>query len=73
MAKQTAYEIQVGTAPGKADVWRSDKVASSNSTEAAYDGGALHSEDAYFWRVRTWNDKGAPGAGGLVPVQHPVT
>ncbi|MCX5093930.1 glycoside hydrolase family 78 protein [Streptomyces sp. NBC_00365] len=61
VAKQSAYEIQVGTKPGKADVWRSGKVAGTNSTEAAYGGGALRSEQAYFWRVRTWDEKGAPG------------
>ncbi|MER5347319.1 family 78 glycoside hydrolase catalytic domain [Streptomyces mirabilis] len=61
VAKQSAYEIQVGTKPGKADVWRSGKVAGTNSTEAAYGGGALRSEQAYFWRVRTWDEKGAHG------------
>ncbi|MFF8022052.1 family 78 glycoside hydrolase catalytic domain [Streptomyces sp. NPDC007896] len=61
VARQTAYEIQVGTGPGRADVWRSGKVASSNSTEVAYGGGALRSEQAYFWQVRIWDEKGAPG------------
>ncbi|MEV4230532.1 family 78 glycoside hydrolase catalytic domain [Streptomyces bobili] len=61
VARQTAYEIQVGTGPGKADVWRSGKVAGSNSTEVAYGGGVLRSEQAYFWRVRTWDEKGAAG------------
>ncbi|MFJ4648645.1 family 78 glycoside hydrolase catalytic domain [Streptomyces bobili] len=61
VARQTAYEIQVGTGPGKADVWRSGKVAGSNSTEVAYGGGALGSEQAYFWRVRAWDEKGAAG------------
>ncbi|MBA2813363.1 family 78 glycoside hydrolase catalytic domain [Streptomyces sp. KM273126] len=62
VARQAAYEIQVGTGPGKADVWRSGRVASSNSTEVAYGGGALRSGQAYFWRVRTWDDKGVPGS-----------
>ncbi|MFJ4422415.1 family 78 glycoside hydrolase catalytic domain [Streptomyces bobili] len=61
VARQTAYEIQVGTGPGKADVWRSGKVAGSNSTEVAYGGGALGSAQAYFWRVRAWDEKGAAG------------
>ncbi|MGW7643021.1 family 78 glycoside hydrolase catalytic domain [Streptomyces bobili] len=61
VARQTAYEIQVGTGPGKADVWRSGKVAGSNSTEVAYGGGALGSSQAYFWRVRAWDEKGAAG------------
>lgn len=62
VARQTAYEIQVGTAPGKADIWSSGKVAGSNSTEVPYGGASLRSEQAYFWRVRTWDEKGAPGA-----------
>ncbi|MGY0064274.1 family 78 glycoside hydrolase catalytic domain [Streptomyces sp. LZ34] len=61
VAGQTAYEIQVGTGPGGADIWRSGKVARPSSVEVAYGGGALRSEQAYFWRVRTWDGKGAPG------------
>ncbi|MFF3816703.1 family 78 glycoside hydrolase catalytic domain [Streptomyces bluensis] len=62
VARQTAYEIQVGTGPGRSDVWRSGRVASSNSTEVAYGGGALRSEQSYYWRVRTWDEKGVPGS-----------
>ncbi|BBC31473.1 Hydrolase [Streptomyces graminofaciens] len=62
VARQTAYEIQVGTKPGRADVWRSGRVKGSASTRAVYGGGALKSEQAYHWRVRTWDEKGAPGA-----------
>ncbi|WP_240528812.1 family 78 glycoside hydrolase catalytic domain [Streptomyces humi] len=61
VARQTAYEIRVGSAPGRADVWRSGKVAGTGSTEVPYGGGALRSEQAYFWRVRAWDEKGAPG------------
>ncbi|MFD9042149.1 family 78 glycoside hydrolase catalytic domain [Streptomyces bottropensis] len=61
VARQTAYEIQVGTGPGRADVWRSGRVARSSSTEVTYGGGALRSEQTYFWRVRTWDEQGAPG------------
>ncbi|WP_460061048.1 family 78 glycoside hydrolase catalytic domain [Streptomyces sp. YKOK-I1] len=61
VARQSAYEIQVGTAPGRADVWRSGRVAGSASTEVPYGGGALRSGRAYHWRVRTWDEKGAPG------------
>ncbi|MBO4258189.1 hydrolase, partial [Streptomyces griseorubiginosus] len=61
VARQTAYEIRVGTGPGRADVWRSGKVASSNSTEVPYEGGSLGSERAYFWQVRSWDEKGVPG------------
>ncbi|MGW1560866.1 family 78 glycoside hydrolase catalytic domain [Streptomyces sp. NPDC002144] len=61
VARQTAYEIRVGTGPGRADVWRSGKVASSISTEVPYEGGSLGSERAYFWQVRSWDEKGVPG------------
>ncbi|MFF3373939.1 family 78 glycoside hydrolase catalytic domain [Streptomyces sp. NPDC002680] len=61
VARQSAYEVQVGTRPGTADVWRSGKVAGANSTAAPYGGGALRSEQSYFWQVRTWDEQGAPG------------
>ncbi|MFC8430449.1 family 78 glycoside hydrolase catalytic domain [Streptomyces sp. NPDC057253] len=61
VARQTRYEIQVGTRPGSADVWRSGRVASSNSTAVAYGGGALRSEQPYFWRVRSWDENEQPG------------
>ncbi|WP_240512528.1 family 78 glycoside hydrolase catalytic domain [Streptomyces griseoruber] len=61
VARQSAYEIQVGTGPGRADVWRSGRVAGSRSTEVPYGGGALRSERAYHWRVRTWDEKGVRG------------
>lgn len=62
VARQSAYEIEVGTGPGKADVWRSGKVTGPDSVEVAYRGGALRSEQRYFWRVRTWDEHGTPGA-----------
>ncbi|UGQ11332.1 glycoside hydrolase family 78 protein [Yinghuangia sp. ASG 101] len=62
VARQTAYEIQVGTKPGAADVWSSGKVAASTSTEIAYGGARLKSERVYHWRVRTWDETGGPGS-----------
>ena len=61
VARQTAYEIRVGTRPGTGNVWRSGKVTSSDSTAVAYGGGALTAERAYYWKVRTWNERGTPG------------
>lgn len=61
VARQTGYEIHVGTEPGEADVWRSGRVKSSISTRAVYGGDRLKSEQAYHWRVRTWDEKGTPG------------
>lgn len=59
--RQTAYEIQVGSRPGLADVWRSGRVAGSRSVEVPGGGGALRPEQAYHWRVRTWDEKGVRG------------
>ncbi|WP_307839393.1 family 78 glycoside hydrolase catalytic domain [Streptomyces sp. MBT97] len=59
--RQSAYEIRVGTRPGGSDVWVSGTVTGMSSTEAPYNGPGLHSERAYFWQVRTWDESGARG------------
>lgn len=61
-ARQTAYELQVGTDSvrllhGKADCWQVRKQAST-SVMVPYGGKQLHSGHLYYWRVRSWNDKG---------------
>lgn len=61
-ARQTAYELQVGTDSvrllhGKADCWQVCKQAST-SVMVPYGGKQLHSGHLYYWRVRSWNDKG---------------
>lgn len=56
---QKAYEIQVGLAPGSADVWKSGKVASDRQTGVRYGGPALDPGTRYYWRVRTQDDKNA--------------
>jgi alpha-L-rhamnosidase len=60
---QSAYEILVATDAAKleshrADVWDSGKVSSSESVDITYGGPALHSQQRYFWAVRTWDKKG---------------
>src|SRR5579872_3450423 len=62
-AKQTAYEVQVASssanlAAGKADVWDSGKVESSDSIGVAYGGPAMQPSKRYFWRVRVWDRDG---------------
>ena len=59
-AKQSAYEIKVGTTPGASDVWDSGKVDSSDSANVPYAGPALKPSTRYFWTVRTWDAKGKP-------------
>lgn len=61
-ARQTTYELQVGTDSvrllhGKADCWQVRKQAST-SVMVPYGGKQLHSGHLYYWRVRSWNDKG---------------
>lgn len=50
--RQSAYEIEGGTAPGRADVWRSGRVSGAAGTAVPYGGGELASRRAYFWRGR---------------------
>lgn len=61
-ARQTAYELQVGTDSvrllhGKADCWQVCK-QTSTSVMVPYGGKQLLSGHLYYWRVRSWNDKG---------------
>ncbi|MBB5059260.1 alpha-L-rhamnosidase [Granulicella aggregans] len=60
-AMQTAYEVTVSTsASGKADVWDSGKIASSQSAGIPYGGPALQPSHRYFWRVQVWDKDGKP-------------
>jgi alpha-L-rhamnosidase len=60
---QAAYEILVATnvknlGPGKADVWDSGRINSSESVDIAYAGAAIRSQQRYVWEVRVWDDQG---------------
>ncbi len=61
--QQAAYEILVASstntlAQNDADVWDSGKVDSSQSLQVDYEGKALVSGSAYFWKVRVWDAGG---------------
>ncbi|MFC9535984.1 family 78 glycoside hydrolase catalytic domain [Streptomyces sp. NPDC056975] len=57
VARQSAYEVRVGTAPGRADLWSSGKVASPNSAAVSYPAGnKLRSQSVYYWQVRAWDE-----------------
>lgn len=58
VGRQSAYEIEAGTAPGRADMWRSGRVSGPQSTAVPYEGGELASGRPYFWRVRAWDERG---------------
>ncbi|GGP52469.1 family 78 glycoside hydrolase catalytic domain [Saccharothrix coeruleofusca] len=59
-ARQTAYEVEVGTTPGRADVWSSGRVDSDRSVGVEYAGPALRPRTRYHWRVRVRDASGAP-------------
>lgn len=61
--KQTAYEIEIGTdsaklVAGKADVWKSGRVASSQQVMVAYSGEVIRPRSLCFWRVRSYDKSG---------------
>lgn len=60
--KQTAYQLIVSTDPSaeNADVWDSGKVVSDRSLHVAFQGPALESDCAYFWKVRFWDSQDSP-------------
>lgn len=65
-ASQSAFRILVATseallAEGRADLWDSGRVASTESS-AAYGGKPLASNTAYYWRLRLWDNAGSPSA-----------
>ncbi|HWD93317.1 MAG TPA: family 78 glycoside hydrolase catalytic domain [Verrucomicrobiae bacterium] len=55
---QTAYEIQVGSTPGAADLWDSGKVTSAQTIGIIYAGQTLTSGQQCFWRVRVYDNNG---------------
>ncbi|MGI5507333.1 family 78 glycoside hydrolase catalytic domain [Lentzea sp. CA-135723] len=59
-ARQTAYQVEVGTAPGRADVWQSGRVTSDRTTGIVFGGKELKPRTRYHWRVRVWDGAGRP-------------
>ncbi len=62
-ARQTAFQVLVATSPGllkpgKADAWDSGILKADTSIQVAYQGKRLASHQQYFWKVRTWDEKG---------------
>jgi alpha-L-rhamnosidase len=62
---QTAYEILASSTPerlssGRADLWDSGKVSSSQSIHVVYQGKPLRSGQRIYWRVRAWDKDGQP-------------
>jgi len=64
--KQTAYEIAVALTPQllsdrKADLWRSGKVISDETSQIVYSGKPLVSRQRCYWSVRSWDRDGNAG------------
>jgi alpha-L-rhamnosidase len=60
---QNAYQIKVASSKellesGKADLWDSGKVISDKTTEIPYAGSSLVSNQAVFWQVSVWDNRG---------------
>ncbi|MEO7216050.1 family 78 glycoside hydrolase catalytic domain [Mucilaginibacter sp.] len=69
-AKQTAYQIFVGTdsatvSSGKGESWATAKVLSSNIL-ATYQGKALQPFTKYFWQVVVWDKDGVRSAPSAI-------
>jgi alpha-L-rhamnosidase len=52
---QSAYQIQVGSAPGTVDLWDSGKVTSTATFDVLYAGQPLTSGQKCFWQVRVYD------------------
>jgi len=65
--KQTAYQILVASTPAllaqdKGDLWDTGKVQSDETIQIAYAGSKLASRSQCYWKVRSWDKEGQPGA-----------
>ncbi len=58
---QSAWQVQVGSAPGLADLWDTGRVMGDQQLGLAYAGRALASRTCYHWRVRVWDAAGKEG------------
>jgi len=52
---QSAYEVQVGSTPGAADLWDSGKVAGSQTVDVLYAGQPLTSGEKCYWQLRVYD------------------
>jgi alpha-L-rhamnosidase len=52
---QSAYQVQVGTSPGAADLWDSGKVTSPATLDVLYAGQPLLSGQLCYWQVRVFD------------------
>ncbi|MEQ9289480.1 MAG: family 78 glycoside hydrolase catalytic domain [Cyclobacteriaceae bacterium] len=58
---QTSYQIEVASSKenleaGRADIWNSGQVVSSQTNQVEYEGPSLESFKKYHWRVKVWDE-----------------
>lgn len=63
--RQTAYRVLAASSPAilaedRGDLWDSGRVESSDSVLVEYRGKPLSSGAACWWKVRVWDERGAP-------------
>ncbi len=58
----SAYQIQVGSTTGAADLWDSGKVVSAETVDVLYGGQPLTSGQRCFWQVRVYDGNGTVSA-----------
>lgn len=57
--RQTAFEVRVGSAAARSDVWASGRIASREQIDIALPASIrLAPATRYFWQVRAWDDAG---------------
>jgi hypothetical protein len=64
---QTAYEVIAASSPSllagnQGDLWDSGKVTSDQMNQIAYGGKPLSSNEEVWWKVKVWDQAGAPSA-----------
>jgi alpha-L-rhamnosidase len=62
---QTGYQILVASTKenlekNTGDIWNSQRIMSSKSSEVEYGGNNLSGNTTYYWKVRIWNSKNNP-------------
>ncbi len=63
--KQTAYQLLVASSPkllsaDQGDVWDSGEVKTDQTLNVSYHGAKLANLTTYYWKVRSWDQKGTP-------------
>jgi len=82
---QTAYQIQVASSPqllaaNHGDLWDTGQIATNQTSQIAYAGSTLTTDQVCYWHVRAWDGNGQPSVWsspafwsmGMLPTQSAV-